>query len=60
MILSAIGSMFAHGHHSMMGSEEDPKDGGKVATAVFGAVAVYGVGLHRTGRSIWPEYSQDG
>jgi len=35
--------MFAHGHHSMMGSEEDPKDGGKVATAVFGAVGVYGV-----------------
>ena len=35
--------MFAHGHHSMMGSEEDPKDGGKVAAAVFGAVGVYGV-----------------
>ena len=35
--------MFAHGNHSMMGSEEDPKDGGKVATAVFGAVGVYGV-----------------
>lgn len=43
VILSAIGSMFAHGHHSMMGSTEDPSDGGKVATAVFGAVAVYGV-----------------
>lgn len=26
-----------------MGSNEDPKDGGKVAVAVFGAVAVYGV-----------------
>lgn len=35
--------MFAKGHHTMMGSEEDPKDGGKVAAAVFGAVAVYGV-----------------
>lgn len=35
--------MFASGHHSMMGSEEDPKDGGKVATAVFGAVVVYAV-----------------
>lgn len=35
--------MFARGHHSMMGSTEDPEDGGKVATAVFGAVAVYGV-----------------
>lgn len=43
VILSAIGSMFAKGHHTMMGSEEDPKDGGKVAAAVFGAVAVYGV-----------------
>jgi len=37
--------MFARGHHSMMGSTEDPEDGGKVATAVFGAVAVYGVRL---------------
>ncbi|KAK5134937.1 hypothetical protein LTR08_006028 [Meristemomyces frigidus] len=45
VILSAIGSMFAHGHHSMMGSEEDPKDGGKVAAAVFGAVGVYGAFL---------------
>jgi hypothetical protein len=27
----------------MMGHTEDPKDGGAVATAVFGAVAVYGV-----------------
>lgn len=35
--------MFANGHHSMMGSTEDPADGGKVATAVFGAVVVYGV-----------------
>nr|POF07763.1 uncharacterized protein CFP56_75709 [Quercus suber] len=45
IILSAIGSMFANGHHTMMGSEEDPKDGGKVATAVFGAVIVYAVFL---------------
>jgi hypothetical protein len=27
----------------MMGHTEDPKDGGAVAAAVFGAVAVYGV-----------------
>ena len=27
----------------MMGSIEDPKDGGKVAAAVFGAVIVYAV-----------------
>ncbi|KAF2766762.1 hypothetical protein EJ03DRAFT_344917 [Teratosphaeria nubilosa] len=45
VILSAIGSMFANGHHSMMGSDEDPEDGGKVAAAVFGAVGVYGVFL---------------
>lgn len=43
VILSTIGGMFASGHHSMMGSEEDPKDGGKVAAAVFGAVVVYAV-----------------
>ncbi|KAH9827314.1 hypothetical protein Tdes44962_MAKER02940 [Teratosphaeria destructans] len=45
VILSVIGSMFANGHHSMMGSDEDPEDGGKVAAAVFGAVGVYGVFL---------------
>jgi len=45
VILSTIGAMFANGHHSMMGSEENPKDGGKVAVAVFGAVAVYGAFL---------------
>ena len=27
----------------MVGSTEDPADGGKVAVAVFGAVGVYGV-----------------
>ncbi|WPH00915.1 Hypothetical protein R9X50_00374900 [Acrodontium crateriforme] len=45
VILSAIGSMFANNNHTMMGSEEDPEDGGKVAAAVFGAVAVYGAFL---------------
>ncbi|KAK3716850.1 hypothetical protein LTR37_006200 [Vermiconidia calcicola] len=45
VILSAIGSMFASGHHTMMGSTEDPKDGGKVAAAVFGAVIVYAIFL---------------
>ena len=34
------------GNPVMMGHTEDPKDGGAVAAAVFGAVAVYGV---RTG-----------
>lgn len=43
VILSAIGSMFANGHHSMMGSDDDPKDGGAVAASVFGAVIVYAV-----------------
>jgi hypothetical protein len=43
VILSAIGGMFASNHHSLMGSEEDPKDGKKVAVTVFGAVGIYGV-----------------
>ncbi|KAM3418094.1 hypothetical protein BST61_g6299 [Cercospora zeina] len=45
VILSTIGSMFATNHHSMMGSNEDPKDGKAVAAAVFGAVIVYAVFL---------------
>ncbi|KAF7191853.1 hypothetical protein HII31_06898 [Pseudocercospora fuligena] len=45
IILSTIGGMFATNHHSMMGSTEDPPDGKKVATAVFGAVVVYAVFL---------------
>lgn len=35
--------MFASGNHTVMGSAEDPKDGKSVATAVFGAVIIYGV-----------------
>lgn len=35
--------MFAAGNHTVMGSAEDPKDGKSVATAVFGAVVIYGV-----------------
>lgn len=46
VILSAIGSMFANGNHSLMGSTEDPKDGKKVAATVFGAVIVYAVCVH--------------
>ena len=46
VILSIIGAMFANGNHSMMGSEEDPEDGGAVAASVFGAVIVYAVGLN--------------
>ncbi|TKA66025.1 hypothetical protein B0A55_11658 [Friedmanniomyces simplex] len=42
VILSVIGSMFVNGHHSLMGSDEDPEDGGKVEAAVLGAVGVYG------------------
>ena len=45
IILSTIGAMFASNHHSMMGSTEDPKDGKKVAAAVFGAVVVYAVSV---------------
>jgi len=43
IILSTIGAMFASGNHTVMGSAEDPKDGKSVATAVFGAVIIYGV-----------------
>lgn len=43
IILSTIGAMFASGNHTVMGSAEDPKDGKSVATAVFGAVVIYGV-----------------
>jgi hypothetical protein len=38
--------MFASGHHIVMGSSEDPKDGKGVAAAVFGAVVVYGVRMN--------------
>jgi len=43
VILSVIGALFKSGHHSMMGSTEDPKDGAAVAASVFGAVIVYAV-----------------
>lgn len=41
VILSVIGALFKTGSHSMMGSKEDPSDGGAVAGAVFGAVFIY-------------------
>ncbi|KAF2273767.1 uncharacterized protein EI97DRAFT_435688 [Westerdykella ornata] len=41
VILSVIGSLFKSEHHMVMGSEDDPKDGGAVAGAVFGAVFIY-------------------
>lgn len=53
VILSAIGSMFANNNHIVMGAEEDPEDGGKVAAAVFGAVAVYGVSISTRDESRW-------
>jgi hypothetical protein len=37
----------------MMGHTEDPKDGGAVAGAVFGAVAVYGVCHPNTARTTY-------
>lgn len=49
-ILMYIAGMFAANHHSLVGSHEDPPDGGKVAVAVFSAVAIYGVRLAQTGR----------
>ncbi|KAM0705330.1 hypothetical protein Q7P35_008120 [Cladosporium inversicolor] len=47
IILSTLGAMFAAGNHTVMGSAEDPKDGKQVATAVFGAVIIYGVSSRR-------------
>ncbi|KAF2151348.1 hypothetical protein K461DRAFT_280137 [Myriangium duriaei CBS 260.36] len=41
VILSIIGALFKSNNHLMMGSDKDPEDGGAVAGAVFGAVAVY-------------------
>ncbi|KAF2012765.1 hypothetical protein BU24DRAFT_352151 [Aaosphaeria arxii CBS 175.79] len=41
IILSIIGSLFKSNNHTMMGSTEDPSDGGAVAGAVFGAVFIY-------------------
>ncbi|KAF2005409.1 hypothetical protein P154DRAFT_518531 [Amniculicola lignicola CBS 123094] len=41
IILSVIGALFKTGSHTMMGSKEDPEDGGAVAGAVFGAVFIY-------------------
>ncbi|KAF2254131.1 hypothetical protein BU26DRAFT_516364 [Trematosphaeria pertusa] len=41
VILSIIGSLFKSNSHMVMGSDEDPKDGGAVAGAVFGAVIIY-------------------
>lgn len=45
VILSVIGSLFKGSSNLVMGSEEDPKDGGAVAGAVFGAVFIYIVRL---------------
>ncbi|EAT77256.1 hypothetical protein SNOG_15323 [Parastagonospora nodorum SN15] len=41
VILSVIGSLFKSSSNLVMGSEEDPEDGGAVAGAVFGAVFIY-------------------
>jgi len=41
VILSILGAMFKSGHHSVMGSTEDPKNGKTVASTIFGAVFVY-------------------
>ncbi|KAI9807333.1 MAG: hypothetical protein M1833_000076 [Piccolia ochrophora] len=41
LILSTVGGLFRKGHHVVMGSTEDPQDGGAVAGTVFAAVVVY-------------------
>lgn len=42
-----VAGMFATNHHAMVGSHEDPPDGGKVAVAVFTTVAIYGVSISK-------------
>ncbi|XXZ99149.1 hypothetical protein QA089_001663 [Meyerozyma guilliermondii] len=41
VILSVLGLLFKTGHESMMGSINDPEDGGAVAGTIFKAVLVY-------------------
>lgn len=41
VILSFLGYLFKTGHESMMGSINDPEDGGAVAKTIFNAVLVY-------------------
>jgi len=41
VILSTIGGLFKKGHHSMMGAEDDPENGGAVAGSIFLAVFIY-------------------
>ncbi|KAF2866588.1 hypothetical protein BDV95DRAFT_504602 [Massariosphaeria phaeospora] len=41
VILSVIGALFKTGSHTVMGTTDDPEDGGAVAGAVFGAVIIY-------------------
>ena len=43
VILSILGSLFSRNHHMVMGSDEDPENGGAVAASIFIAVAVYAV-----------------
>ncbi|EMD92573.1 hypothetical protein COCC4DRAFT_162896 [Bipolaris maydis ATCC 48331] len=41
VILSTLGALFRGSSNTVMGGEEDPKDGGAVAGALFGAVFIY-------------------
>lgn len=45
IILSVVASLFAQNHHSMVGGEEDPKNGPAVASTVWASVVVYAVFL---------------
>lgn len=47
VILSVLGTLFKQNAREVLGSDEDPKpeDRDAVATAIFGAVAVYGAFL---------------
>ncbi|KFX94628.1 hypothetical protein O988_05586 [Pseudogymnoascus sp. VKM F-3808] len=53
VILSVLGALFNASHHSLMDSNDDPKDGPVVAGTAFAAVGVYGFFLVFCGLQAW-------
>lgn len=45
IILSTLGFLFKANHPELVGGDEDPSDGAKVAATVFTAVFIYAVGF---------------
>ncbi|KAI9805135.1 MAG: hypothetical protein M1825_000969 [Sarcosagium campestre] len=58
IILSTIGGLFRSEHHVMMGSTNDPANGGAVAGTVFTAVIVYAVFLAFCGLQAFLHFQQ--